>query len=228
MIFWICWLIVVPFVLILFPTKVCGRKYLKMTKKQATIYCANHQTNNDAVILKAKVMPRAKIMAKKSLFKFKPFGWLLKKFGAYPVDRGGNDISSVKYTLKILKENKKLLLFPEGTRIKNADAIDIKNGAVMFALKTDSYVVPTYFRKITMPFVFNKYLIGKPFKFSDMEEFKDKKIDKELLDKASEYLVSKMKELKEIDYKEYKKQYKNYKKELKNLSNVNSKQENIA
>lgn len=215
MFYWICWIIAVPFVFLLFPLRIMGRKYFKITKGQSKIVCANHQTNNDAVILKARVVPNAKIMAKKSLFKCKLGGLILKKYGAYPVDRSGNDISAIKYTLKLLKSKKTLLLFPEGTRVKNNEAIDVKNGAVMFALKTDSYIIPTYFRKITMPFVFNTYLIGRPFKLSEMPEFKDKKIDKELLDSASQVLQEKIMYLKNISIKQYKIEYKQYKQEIK-------------
>ena len=208
MIYWISWLIMCPFVLFCLPTKVIGKKYLKFIKKKPAIYCCNHQTNNDVLIYKVKVKPTARIMAKKSLFKNKIGGWALKKYGAYPVERGETDITAVKTTLKLLKEKKSVLIFPEGTRVPNADSLNLKSGVVTFALKTDSYVVPSIFRKITKPFVFNKLLIGKPFKFSDMDEFKDKKIDKELIARANDVLVEKMNYLKVVDIKEYKKQIK--------------------
>ena len=51
MFYWICWIIAVPFVFLLFPLRIMGRKYFKITKGQSKIVCANHQTNNDAVIL---------------------------------------------------------------------------------------------------------------------------------------------------------------------------------
>ena len=223
MFYWICWLIAVPILLIIFPLRIIGKKYLKLTKKQATIFCANHQTNNDAIIYKARIAPTAKIMAKKSLFKNKLGGAILKKFGAYPVDRGANDITAVKTTIKILKANKKLLLFPEGTRIKNAESMDIKNGLVLFALKSDAWVVPSYFKKVTNAFVFNTLLIDKPFKFSQLDEFKDKKIDKELLDKASSYLQERFLRLKNIPIKAFKIEFKAYKNELKQIKKANKK-----
>ena len=75
----------------------------------------------------------------------------------------------------------------------------------MFALKTDCYVVPSAFRKKTKPFVFNKLVIGEPFRFSDIDEFKDVKITKDVLNRASEVLHEKMNYLKTVDLKEYKK-----------------------
>ena len=216
MFYWICWIIAVPFVFLLFPLRIMGRKYFKITKGQSKIVCANHQTNNDAVILKARVVPNAKIMAKKSLFKCKLGGLILKKYGAYPVDRGGNDIQAIKITLRILKDGKQILLFPEGTRVKNAESVEVKNGLVLFALKTDAYIVPSIFRKVTLPFVFNKLLIGKPFRLSDYEDFKEAKTDKETLNKASKIVEEKIEYLKTVNIKDYKKQYKQFKEEWKN------------
>lgn len=215
MILWICIILIFPFVLILFPTKIHGKKYLKKVKKQATIFASNHQTNNDVIILKCRICPNSKIMAKNSLFKNKVGGFFLRKFGGYPVDRGGNDISAIKTTLKILKSNKQILLFPEGTRMKNAEEISVKNGLSLFAIKTDSYVVPMCFRKITMPFVFNKLMIGKPFKFSEYPELESGKTDKESLDTASKILEEKMQYLRTVSIKEYKLEYKEYKRSLK-------------
>lgn len=215
MIFWICLIIVFPFAFVFLPTKVYGKKYLKKVKKQATIFACNHQTNNDVIILKAKICPNSKILAKNSLFKNKFVGFFMRQFGAYPIDRGGNDITAIKNTLKILKSGKQLLMFPEGTRVKNSEEISVKNGLSLFAIKTNCYVVPMCFRKKTMPFVFNKLMIGKPFKFSDYDELKEGKTDKESLEIASKILEEKMKELKTIDIKNYKKEYKEYIKSIK-------------
>ena len=48
-----------------------------------------------------------------------------------------------------------------------------------------------------------------------MPEFKDKKIDKELLDSASQVLQEKIMYLKNISIKQYKIEYKQYKQEIK-------------
>ena len=205
MVFWISWLILAPLVFIFLPTRIIGKKYVKPVKKQAAITSCNHQSNGDPIILKARVNTAYKLMAKESLFKNKLCAWYISKLGAYPVKRGQNDISAVKKTLGYLKNNKHLAIFPEGTRVKEGDKAELKNGLVMFALKSDCYVIPAIFRKKPRVFRFNTLLIGKPFKFSDIEEFKDKKIDKELMDRASEILSSKMQYLKQVDIKEYKK-----------------------
>ena len=74
-------------------------------------------------------------MAKKELFKFKPFGYLLKKLGAFPVDRGANDLKAVKNSMRVLKNGDVLGIFPEGHRNKEVDSDNAKAGAVMIAIK---------------------------------------------------------------------------------------------
>jgi len=168
MVFWICWLIVAPIIFLFVPTRIVGKRNVKKVKKQATIIASNHQSGLDPVIIKARVDTGCKLMAKDGIFKNKFLGWLLRKFGAYPVNRGGNDIKAVKTTLGHLKNNKHIVIFPEGTRVNTGELAELKNGLVMFALKTDCYVIPTAFRKKPKFFRFNRLLIDIPFKFSSL------------------------------------------------------------
>lgn len=209
MLFWICWLIAIPFVLLLLPTKIIGKKNIKKVKKYGAILSCNHQSMIDPVILKARVNTGFRLIAKASLFKNKFLGWLLRKFGAYPVNRGGNDITAVKTTLGHLKNNKHVVIFPEGTRGDSGDLAELKHGLVSFAIKTDSYVIPAVFRKKPKIFRRNTLLIDKPFKFSDFDEFRGVKVTHEVLDNACLILSEKMKYLKEVDIKEFKKITKN-------------------
>lgn len=208
MIYWILWVLLAPWVALFFPTKVIGKKYYKATKGKKTILASNHQSLADPILLKVRVNPNFKLMAKNSLFNNKLFGSLLRKMGAYPVNRGGNDIEAVKTTLGHLKKNKHVVIFPEGTRIDDGDMEALKDGVATFAMKTDSYVVPAIFKKKPRFLSPNSILIGKPFKFSDYEEFKGVKITKELIQKGSQILAEKLKFLKEISPKEYKKMIK--------------------
>ena len=72
---------------------------------------------------------------------------------------------------------------------------DAKNGVALFALKTKSPIVPSCFMKKPGIFRINKLVIGEPFNLSEMEEFKDKPANKELLNRATEVITEKMREL---------------------------------
>lgn len=204
-IYWLLWLIVTPLWFVLFPTRIVGKRNLKPVKKEATILSSNHQSLNDPIIIKSRVKPTSKMMAKSELFKSKFVAGFLKMLGGYPVNREGNDVSAVRTTLALLKNDKTVTIFPEGTRGDTGELNALKNGLAMFALKTDSYVVPMCFKKKPRMFVFNTLLIGKPFKFSDLEEFKGQKVTRELVEKASAVLSEKMAYLKDVSTKEYKK-----------------------
>lgn len=203
---WIILAIATPFVFLLYPTRIIGKKYLKRNKKEAMLYSCNHQSNNDVIVLKSRVKWNSKFMAKDSLFKNKAMKGCLKMLGAYPVKRGGNDIESIKHTLRLLKSNNHIVVFPEGTRVKGDEAVEYKNGLVFFALKSDCLVAPMAFRKKPRVLHSNTLLIGEPFRFSEYDEFKGvTKPNKEILNLASKILTDKMEYLKNVDIKEYKK-----------------------
>ena len=135
-------------------------------------------------------------MAKKELFKNKLFGAILRNFGGIEIDREGNDINAIKNCMKALKSDKKLFVFPEGTRLKNeADILgEIKSGMALIAIKTKTPIVPIWIER--KPKIFRKsvYTIGKPFELS---EFYGVKLDEETLEKANAVVREKMLELRE-------------------------------
>ena len=215
----ICFL---PMVIIV-PLKIIGKKNLP--KKGNFILTSNHASNWDPVIIYARLPRKYFTMAKAELYKNKLFGAFLKAFHAFPVKRGGNDIESVKYTLRTLKQGKRtLLIFPEGTRAKSDDYEELKNGTAMFALKTAKPIVPVTFVRKNKLFRRNVMIIGKPYVLSEMEDFKDKPVTKELLNSASEIIGNKMKELKDNYLKEQEdvKRHRNSRKHKEAKNNKNS------
>ena len=87
-------------------------------------------------------------VAKKELFKNKLIKIFLKGMNAIPIDRQKVEISTVKKCLSVLKNNKILTIFPEGTRNKTKEPLgDIKSGASIFATKSNSPIVPIWIKK---------------------------------------------------------------------------------
>ena len=115
MFFWIIKILAyIPF-WILFPTIIKNKKNLPSGK---CVLVSNHRSNIDPLLLVNMIWREQHCLAKKELFK----NWLLKAFlkgmKAIPVDRKNVEISTVKTCLKVLKNNKILTIFPEGTRNK--------------------------------------------------------------------------------------------------------------
>ena len=194
--FYLVFIIFILPVLLFLPTKVVGKRNIRKMKTNFILTC-NHTSNWDVIIMQANLPKRYFVLAKKQLFKNKLFGAYLRSLNAIPVDRGNNDIESVKEVLRRLKKGKNLLIFPQGTRVKQNEYMEIKNGTAMFALKTHTPIIPCMFVKNTKIFTRNVLLVGEPYNLSEMPKFKDKKIDKDLLNEASDIIVDKMMELKE-------------------------------
>jgi len=196
MFFYFAWVIVAIPLLFLLPTIVKG--YRNIPRKGRMILVCNHQSNLDAVIIAAKIVKRRfYYMAKVEMFNNKFTGSFFKALGMYPVNREKNDIQAVKKTLSLLKKEKAICIFPEGTRKESDEVSDAKHGVALFALKTKSPIVPACFVKKPGFFKLNKLLIGKPFNLSEMEEFKDQPASKEVLTRATEIITDRMNELKE-------------------------------
>ena len=194
MIFTICFILAFLPVTILLPTFVKGRK--SIPRKGKFILACNHQSALDPIVIAIKLSKRRyRFMAKKEAFKNKLGGWFMRKIGAYPVDRSGNDINAIKTTFKHLKDGKAVCIFPEGHRMETENGGELKNGVVMISLKTQTPIIPCVFKRKPKLFRFNRMQVGEPLKLYEMDEFKDKKIDKELLDLASDYLAQKFNEL---------------------------------
>lgn len=109
------------------------------------ILCANHKSFLDPIMLVLAYKGKINFMGKKELFSFKPFGYLLSKLGVFPVDRQGNDIDAVRKSMQILKQDKVLGIFPEGTRIRNPKEISrekFNDGIAMIATRAKANILP--------------------------------------------------------------------------------------
>ena len=111
------WKLLRPFVLLLHPLDVQGRENLP---DEPVLICANHSSGWDPVLLVCALASDfpLRIMAKEQLFKIPIIGGFIRRMGAFPVDRGNSDIGAVKTSIKSLKDGFSLLIFPEGTRVK--------------------------------------------------------------------------------------------------------------
>ena len=109
------------------------------------IVACNHISNADppAICGFTGLKRKINILAKKELFSIPVIGKILIWGGAIPLDRqkAGGDLTALKNSLKILKEERCLILFPEGTRSKTGKRLKAKTGIALFAHKTGAPVL---------------------------------------------------------------------------------------
>ena len=106
------------------------------------VIASNHIHLTDP-IMHAFCLPRTfHTMAKRELFKCKPFGWLLSRLGAFPVNRGHGDRGAVNRAVRIVEQGGPLLIFPEGTRSKTGELGPFKSGTSMISMLSGAPIVP--------------------------------------------------------------------------------------
>jgi 1-acyl-sn-glycerol-3-phosphate acyltransferase len=116
------------------------------------IVAANHRRLVDPIIVSMAVPRWVKWMAKKELYRFKPFGRLLYFVGAFPVDRQKGGRAALRRSLELLEQGETLGIFPEGTRQKGEIQLsEAKSGVAMLAVRAGAPVVPVYVDDIPGP-----------------------------------------------------------------------------
>lgn len=143
-----------------FGYKVIGRENIP---EGGCVICPNHSDVIDPPLIAAAMgnSHRIRLMAKKELFSSKFFGGLITWLGAFPVDRDRADITAIKTALQAVKDGRKLIIFPQGTR--DAKEGDAKEGAAMLALKTKAPIVPVYVTEHKHFRTRARVVFGKPF-----------------------------------------------------------------
>ena len=191
MFYMICKILMWIPIMIFHPTSIKGKKNLP---KGRAILSVNHRSNWDYVLFGINSTTKYRVLAKKELFRNKFFGFILRNFGGIEIDREANDINAIKTCMKVLKEEKKLLVFPEGTRLKDESLVmgEIKSGLALIAIKTKTPIVPVWVRNKPKLFRRSIYYIGKPF---ELDQFYGKKLDEQTLQEANQIVRAKMIEL---------------------------------
>lgn len=184
-----------PIGAILFPYKVINKE--NIDKIEGGLVICNHYSQFDGIVPLLKLFKKeAHVLSKYELFENPIGGWFMRKMGAIPVHRGEADIDAVKSVLRVLRGNKKLLLFPEGTRNKEGtqEMAEFKDGTSRFAIKTNSPVVPMIYYGMPKMFKRNYLYIGEPF---TLEQFKDARTP-EAYKAATDYIYNKMVETRRL------------------------------
>ncbi len=132
-----------PLIKLVFNLKVINKDGFPLD--ETVIVASNHTSNWDPVLLGVACKKQLYFMAKAELFKFKPFGYIIKKLGAFPVNRGHRDSNATKNVYETIENGKTLAIFPQGTRMpRKEDPTAAKSGVALFAATSDTGVLPVY------------------------------------------------------------------------------------
>ena len=140
-------------------------------RKGALIVVSNHLSDTDPGILNASIPRRVQYMAKAALFKNPIVHHLFKAYGAFPINETGQEHYSINESLRILKKNGAMGIFPEGA--KNPTSLGkAMLGTAMIAMLSGAPILPigitgteslgNWFR-LCYPKSHIKITIGEPF-----------------------------------------------------------------
>ena len=141
-----------PLVRFLFPISLEGTENLP--EDRPVMLCANHSSAWDPVLFVAAIWTG---------YPLRILGSILKAIGVFAVDRGNSDIQAVKTAIQSLKQGWNLLIFPEGTRVKNPGQAEVKGGAAMMAIRSGVDMVPMFIDTKKRLFHRVHIIIGRPY-----------------------------------------------------------------
>lgn len=159
---------------VVYRVKIIGLE--NVSKDEQFIFCANHRTYLDPPLIEVTAKRHIIFLAKEELAKNKFLAFLGEIFEVIYVKRDEKDISAIKSTLKTLKSNKSIALFPEGTRNGLEKGEDLKDGTAFFAIKSGVKVLPIGISGEVKPFHQVTIRYGKPMDFSQYTDVKDKQV----------------------------------------------------
>ncbi|MCA9256408.1 MAG: MFS transporter, partial [Phycisphaerales bacterium] len=160
------------------------------------IVVANHNSTLDPFVLTSTSPNRIPgFMIAIEFAKIPFFSSLVRAIECIPVTRSGQDTSSVKAALRHLQDGKLLGLFPQGGVRAPDEAIKVRDGVGMLALRSGAPVIPAYIDGIkyydstVKPFLTRHKAVVRYGEPVDLSEFKGREKDREAYKAASEKIM---------------------------------------
>lgn len=141
---WFICFVVLPFMKIFYNYTITGKENLPSRAKSGKyIYTANHVSIFDPPLVSLTTMRPIAYMAKKELFDDEEkLSWLVKRLGAFAVDRTKPEIATFKTVRDILATSWSLAVFPQGGIRPYGKLEDVKKGFVVIAKNAKADIVP--------------------------------------------------------------------------------------
>lgn len=183
---------------IFYRLKVYGKDNIESS---GGIVASNHGSFFDPPILASSMPVELHFLAKAYLFKIPFLRIIIELLNAHPLKGGAGDIGVLKTVQKLIVQDKKIVIFPEGSRSKDGRIMPLKKGVASIALRAGSKIYPAFIegansiwgRDRKWPKIFGKIVVvfGKPLSSSHYIMLERK----EAQDRLTEDLYKKLKDL---------------------------------
>jgi glycerol-3-phosphate dehydrogenase (NAD(P)+) len=111
-------------------------------KDGPVIFASNHRSFLDPFAIATLVRSPVYFVAKRELFRKRLQAWWLSSLGAFPVRRGSGDEDMIETAMALLERGDKVVIFPEGTRVRPGPLGSPKRGVGRLAVESGVPVVP--------------------------------------------------------------------------------------
>jgi 1-acyl-sn-glycerol-3-phosphate acyltransferase len=122
--------------------KVTGRG--RVPRTGGLIVASNHVSFWDPPLVGAALPRDLHYLAKEELFRPPLFGALIRAYGAIPIRRGVADLSGMARAIEMLRRGRALLMFPEGSRMRDGELHPARPGVGMLAVNADVPILPVF------------------------------------------------------------------------------------
>jgi 1-acyl-sn-glycerol-3-phosphate acyltransferase len=108
------------------------------------IVASNHVSYWDPTVVGMLIPREAHYLAKEELFAVPVVGFLMRGVNSIPIKRGSADLTGLKRAIDVLKDGGCLLLFPEGSRMKDGALHPARPGLGLLVVQAGVPIVPCY------------------------------------------------------------------------------------
>ena len=174
------------FFLIFYGVRYYGQNNLP--ENGAVVLISNHQSHYDPPLIGVGLRRRLNFLARKSLFRFKPFAWLIDMLDAIPLDIEGIGFAGIKESLKRLRNGEIILIFPEGGRTWDGEIAPFLKGSLVLAQRTQSVILPAavsgcyevFPRTQKFPMLWGRIRVvyGKPILYEEIKDLTEEELRK--------------------------------------------------
>ncbi len=124
----------------LYDFRIVGAEKLRFSG--SAIIASNHVSFLDPPLVGSSFDEMVYSFARKSLFEHPLAGLILRSWKVLAVDRDKHDTAALKTTIRLLRDGKKVLMFPEGTRSHDGSPQSAEAGIGLFIDKGRAPVLP--------------------------------------------------------------------------------------
>jgi CMP/dCMP kinase len=167
---------------------------------RGAILAANHTSFFDPPMIGSASPGEIFFLAQDYLFRVPLLGSLIKKLNSYPVKGGSQgDFFVLKQIISLLKEGKKVVVFPEGSRSENGCLKDFKQGVALLCMQSGASILPIYIdgayqvfpkgRLFFKPFGQFKLFFGREISCEKFNRIEKKEARKLIMNQLSDEII---------------------------------------